>query len=189
MVRWSRLGRRAAAADKIILHIFIQMLPGEESKHKIFLVSLPDYFLEELQTTEQQRGHIIIMTLIILLHLANTAVVGTGVNIPSFPRTRVYIIVVTILWTPTSQSQGGRVNIYSARLAARLYPRQPVREEKWAAEKILTLPCFCFCPSITSARHRRPGDTLGREMSLNINPDPVLQTPRGWGCVWLGFSM
>ena len=97
MVRWSRLGRRAAAADKIILHIFIQMLPGEESKHKIFLVSLPDYFLEELQTTEQQRGHIIIMTLIILLHLANTAVVGTWVDIPSFPRTRVYIIVVTIL--------------------------------------------------------------------------------------------
>ena len=70
------------------------MLPGEESKHKIFLVSLPDYFLEELQTTEQQRGHIIIMTLIILLHLANTAVVGTWVDIPSFPRTRVYIVTI-----------------------------------------------------------------------------------------------
>ena len=162
MVRWSRLGRRAAAADKIILHIFIQMLPGEESKHKIFLVSLPDYFLEELQTTEQQRGHIIIMTLIILLHLANTAVVGTGVNIPSFPRTRVYI--VTILWTPTSQSQGGCVNIYSARLAARLYPGQPVREEKWAAEKILTLPCFCFEHHISETQatwwHTGPGNVI-----------------------------
>ena len=93
MVHWSGLGRRATA-DKIILHIFIQMLPGEKSKHKIFLVSPPDYFLGELQTTEQQRGHIIIMTLIILLHLANTALVGhcgAGVNMPSFPRTRVYI--------------------------------------------------------------------------------------------------
>ena len=94
MVCWSRLGRRAAAADKIILHIFIQMLPGEESKHKIFLVSPPDYFPGELQTTEQQRGHIIIMTLIVLLHLANTALVGAGVDMPSFPRTLVNIVTI-----------------------------------------------------------------------------------------------
>ena len=152
MVCWSRLGRRAAAADKIILHIFIQMLPGEESKHKIFLVSPPDYFLGELQTTEQQRGHIIIMILIVLLHLANTALVGTGVNMPSFPRTRVNI--ATILWTPTSQCWAdiAGVLIFTGHGSLPVFtPGQPVREEKWAAEKILTLPCFCF----SRASHQR----------------------------------
>ena len=137
MVCWSGLGRRAAAADKIILHIFIQMLPGEESKHKIFLVSPPDYFLGELQTTEQQRGHIIIMTLIILLHLANTALVGAGVDMPSFTvagRTFAGVLIFT---------GHGSLPVFT--------PGQPVREEKWATEKILTLPCFCF----SRASHQR----------------------------------
>lgn len=163
MVCWSRLGRRAAAADKIILHIFIQMLPGEESKHKIFLVSPPDYFLGELQTTEQQRGHIIIMTLIILLHLANTALVGAGVDMPSFPRTRVNI--ATILWTPTSQSQDGHcgcVNIYRARLPARLYPRPTCSRGEMGRGKNIDFAVFLLHISETQATwwHTGPGNII-----------------------------
>ena len=77
----------------------------------------------------------------------------------------------------------GCVNIYRARLAARLYPRPTCSRGEMGRGKNIDFAVFLLLPSITSARHRRPGDTLGREISLNINPDPVLQTPRGWGCV------